>query len=65
MRAGGRLAAVAAQYAAFLAKFDAQAEDGRLDKAKCVALATECILKVRLPDAGWLRGLKVKGRGSR
>mmetsp|Transcript_34654 Transcript_34654/g.72669 ORF Transcript_34654/g.72669 Transcript_34654/m.72669 type:complete len:769 (-) Transcript_34654:316-2622(-) len=42
----GKLAAVAAQYAAFLAKFDAQAEDGRLAKAKCVGLATEGILEI-------------------
>ncbi len=37
---------MAEQYAAFLAKFDAQAKDGRLDKATCVRLAAECILKV-------------------
>ncbi len=43
---GGKLEAVAAQYAAFLAKFDVQAEDGKLDNAKCVGFATESILKV-------------------
>ncbi len=46
---GGKLDAVAAQYAAFLAKFDAQAEDGKLDNAKCVGFATESILEVRAP----------------
>ena len=44
---GSKLEAVAAQYAAFLAKFDAKAEDGKLDKAKGVVLATESILEVR------------------
>ena len=42
----GRLEAAAGQYAAFLARFDAQAVDGKLDKAKCVILATERILEV-------------------
>ncbi len=37
---------MSSQYAAFLAKFDAQAEDGKLDKAKCVVLATDSILEV-------------------
>jgi hypothetical protein len=44
---GTKLEAVAAQYTAFLAKFDAQAEEGKLDKAKCVVFATESILEVR------------------
>ena len=42
-----KLEAVAAQYAAFLVKFDAQSEDGKLGKAKCVVLATDSILEVR------------------
>jgi hypothetical protein len=33
------------QYAAFLAKFDAQADDGKLAKAECVGLAADCILE--------------------
>jgi Ca2+-binding EF-hand superfamily protein len=43
---GTKLEAVAAQYTAFLAKFDAQAEEGKLDKAKCVVFATESILEL-------------------
>jgi hypothetical protein len=43
----GKLESVAVQYAAFLAKFDAQAEDGKLNNAKCVGFATESILEVR------------------
>jgi hypothetical protein len=44
---GCKLEAVAAQYAAFLAKFDAKAEDGKLDKAKAVVFATESIFEVK------------------
>ncbi len=64
-----RLAAVASQYASFLAKFDAQADGGgKLAKAQCVGIAAECILEVsasrgmlsRNSDAtrieGWARG---------
>ena len=47
----GKLEAVAAQYAAFFAKFDAQAEDGKLDNAKCVGFATESLLEVRAKRA--------------
>ena len=46
---GAKREAVAAHYAAFLAKFDAQAEDGRLSKAECAVFATESILEVRCP----------------
>jgi hypothetical protein len=34
------------RYAAFFAKFDAQAADGKLSKAKCVVNATDCLLEV-------------------
>jgi hypothetical protein len=37
---------VGVQYATFLTKFDAHADDGKLAKAKCVGLASDIILEV-------------------
>ena len=41
-----KLAAARRQYDAFFAAFERQATDGQLPKAKCVEIATGCILEV-------------------
>ncbi len=34
------------QYAAFFVKFEEQATNGKLDKAKCVEISTGCVLEI-------------------
>jgi hypothetical protein len=44
-----KVAIIKAQYTAFFVKFEEQAANGKLDKAKCVQISTECVLEVLLP----------------
>jgi hypothetical protein len=44
-----KIAIIRSQYAAFFVKFEEQAANGKLDKAKCVAISTGCVLEVLPP----------------
>ena len=41
-----KLMSMPVRYAAFFSKFEQQATDGKLSKAKCIDNATACILEV-------------------
>jgi hypothetical protein len=41
-----KVAIIKSQYAAFFVKFEEQAANGRLNKAKCVEISTGCVLEV-------------------
>ncbi len=41
-----KVATIKSQYTAFFVKFEEQATDGKLDKAKCVEISTGCVLEV-------------------
>jgi hypothetical protein len=43
-----KVAIIKGQYAAFFVKFEEQAANGKLDKAKCVETSTGCVLEVLL-----------------
>ncbi len=44
-----KVAIIKRQYAAFFVKFEEQAADGKLNKAKCVEISTGCVLEVLPP----------------
>ena len=44
-----KVAIIRGQYTAFFAKFEEQAANGKLDKAKCVEISTGCVVEVRPP----------------
>ena len=45
-----KVAIIRGQYMSFLVKFEEQAANGKLDKAKCVEISTGCILEVLAPS---------------